>query len=295
MQIDFQAYAEELALDQHRENMIPVIEKEIIHYEILNALDKDGFLNLLSFQGGTCLRLCYGGLRYSEDLDFAAGDAFDDLDPDLLGSSLSQALERRFDVRVRIKKPRAERDFGGVGVKRWWAVVDTAPVRPDIPSQRIKIEVAAVPSHTRETNRLQLHYAKLPSSYSTILVNCQTLEEILADKLIAFSHAETHVRYRDLWDIPWIWGKLSGMLDKLPELVAFKHADYCCEVPLPIMMKNGAEKALTHLFSDEFRQQMTRFVPLDVLSRTVERPEYLELMGKEIGAAYAAALTSRAA
>lgn len=36
---------------------VTVIEKELLHYEILRILDKEGILETLTFQGGTCLRL----------------------------------------------------------------------------------------------------------------------------------------------------------------------------------------------------------------------------------------------
>ncbi|EOG5620081.1 nucleotidyl transferase AbiEii/AbiGii toxin family protein, partial [Proteus mirabilis] len=57
-------------------HMRSVIEKELLHYDILFALEKGGLLNKLTFQGGTSLRLCYGGNRFSEDLDFAGGKDF---------------------------------------------------------------------------------------------------------------------------------------------------------------------------------------------------------------------------
>ena len=34
----------------------PVVKKELLHYEILNALDDDSLLKNLIFQGGTSLR-----------------------------------------------------------------------------------------------------------------------------------------------------------------------------------------------------------------------------------------------
>lgn len=43
--------------------MRPVIEKELLHYDILYCLDQAGLLNELVFQGGTSLRLCHGGNR----------------------------------------------------------------------------------------------------------------------------------------------------------------------------------------------------------------------------------------
>jgi predicted nucleotidyltransferase component of viral defense system len=49
--------------------------KEAIHLHLLSALSDAGILRHAVFQGGTALRLCYGGDRYSEDLDFVCGKA----------------------------------------------------------------------------------------------------------------------------------------------------------------------------------------------------------------------------
>lgn len=280
--IDFKAYAEELAREQSRQQMAPVIEKELIHYEILDALDENGVLGQMTFQGGTCLRLCYGALRYSEDLDFAAGGSFDTLHPEKIASVLSSALERRFDVRVRVKAPHDKAGLAGIGVKRWWIIVDTALERPDLPSQHIKLEIADVPSYTRSIKRLSLHYPKLPSSYDTILVPCQSLEEILADKVIAFANSKKSVRYRDLWDIPWIWNRIGQSPRDLPELVATKHRDYQCETPLVEFLREGAARAGQFVRSNEFLLQMRRFIPEDVIERTLERPEYITVMANEL-------------
>src|SRR5712672_2199737 len=47
--------------------------KEAIHLHLLSAMSDAGILRHVVFQGGTALRLCYGGERYSEDLDFVCG------------------------------------------------------------------------------------------------------------------------------------------------------------------------------------------------------------------------------
>jgi len=49
-------------------HMRPVVAKELLHYDMLFSLEKDGLLDDLTFQGGTSLRLCYGAPRFSEDL-----------------------------------------------------------------------------------------------------------------------------------------------------------------------------------------------------------------------------------
>lgn len=53
-------------------NLLPVVEKELLHYRILDAMMREGFFSSLVFQGGTSLRLCHGSPRYSEDLDFGS-------------------------------------------------------------------------------------------------------------------------------------------------------------------------------------------------------------------------------
>ena len=49
----------------------PVVEKELLHHDILREMGAAGFLDGLTFIGGTCLRACYGSPRLSEDLDLS--------------------------------------------------------------------------------------------------------------------------------------------------------------------------------------------------------------------------------
>lgn len=37
-----------------------VVEKEILHHDILREMSTSGLLDSLTFIGGTCLRACYG-------------------------------------------------------------------------------------------------------------------------------------------------------------------------------------------------------------------------------------------
>ena len=53
-----------------------VVEKELLHHDILLAMSDAGLLQTLCFIGGTCLRACYGSNRLSEDLDFTGGADF---------------------------------------------------------------------------------------------------------------------------------------------------------------------------------------------------------------------------
>lgn len=286
MKIDFRAYAGRLALEGGRPLLQPVIEKEIVHYEILRSLSSAGALNDLAFQGGTCLRLCYGSSRYSEDLDFVAGEAFGDLDLEGISKTLEKDLLKNFDVTVRVKEPKVLEEFGCVGVRRWTVVVDTAPERPDFPSQRIKMEIASVPSHTREVRQVALNYDELPASYGDILVVCQTQEEVLADKIISFANSEAHVRHRDLWDIPWLLARPHLDFDRVPALVELKHADYGCDQPLHSLLDRGAQRALEEIQGKTFANQMRRFIPDDAYSRTVGNAQWLSFAGARVADLY---------
>jgi hypothetical protein len=53
-----------------------VVEKELLHHDILREMNAAGLLSSLTFIDGTCLRACYGSARLSEDLDFTGGADF---------------------------------------------------------------------------------------------------------------------------------------------------------------------------------------------------------------------------
>ena len=119
-------------------NLLPVVEKELLHYRILDAMMREGFFSSLVFQGGTSLRLCHGSPRYSEDLDFAGGTSFDMDTLKGLGSCISDSLSGMGDdVTVRVKEPRPDAD--GL-TRRWRIAIRTAGQRKDLPSQTIKLE-----------------------------------------------------------------------------------------------------------------------------------------------------------
>ena len=52
-----------------------VVEKELLHHDILREMSRAGLLASLTFIGGTCLRACYGSSRLSEDLDLVVAQS----------------------------------------------------------------------------------------------------------------------------------------------------------------------------------------------------------------------------
>ena len=257
--------------------MRPVIEKELLHYDILFVLGRAGLLNDLVFQGGTSLRLCYGGTRYSEDLGFAGGVDFSM--PKLL--KIKQVVEeyigKRYGLVVTVKQPaelKTDPAYGEVNINKWQVSVETDPGRKDTPNQRIKLEVASVQAHTRVLRPLQQNYDFLPDGYDTLLLPVQTLDEILADKLIALPTCSRYIRHRDIWDIAWLTQQRAEFS---PELISAKINDYGIE--------NYAEAV--HHFQQrlpdivngkDFRSQMARFIPVDVQERTLNQAGFMEYL-----------------
>lgn len=288
MTIDLGRFALEIARRGSIESMVPVIEKELVHYDIIRALDESKWLDRLTFQGGTCLRLCYGAVRYSEDLDFTTAD--DLANTDLVGfrDLLVKALQEKYSVVARVKEPRKIHSFEGGGtMKRWQVVVDTAPARPDLPSQKIKIEIAHVSSYTREMRLLQENYPELEGMYARAVVGCQSLDEILADKIVSFSRQVRIPRYRDLWDIPWIVGQQGRDMSAVAEMVSRKIDDYGTEVAADALLLSGEERARNLVMSETFASEMRRFLPGGVMEDTLARPVYREAMRHRIADVFA--------
>jgi predicted nucleotidyltransferase component of viral defense system len=64
-----------------------------------------GLLEGLVFQGGTSLRLCYGGNRFSENLDFAGGVDFTSRKLVDMKECIQDYLAARYSLEVSVKEP----------------------------------------------------------------------------------------------------------------------------------------------------------------------------------------------
>jgi predicted nucleotidyltransferase component of viral defense system len=281
---DFRELAQSLAAQSGQATMLPVIEKELLHYEILNTMDRAGYLERLTFQGGTCLRLCYRSERYSEDLDFCAGPTFLTTDFDELANLLTDALTSRYGVEVEVTPPELQNVGGPVTVETWKIKVVTAQARRDLPKQRISIQVANVPAHSCSVNALQVRHAGLPASYADVLVVCETLEEICADKLKAFVTSR-FIRYRDLWDLRWISAQPGFDTGQLPALLAQKIADYQVEAEFASGQQRIAQ--LAQIVEDAaFTTQLARFLPPETAERTILRPIFRAHIAERVATLY---------
>ena len=123
----------------------PVVEKELLHHDILREMSSAGLLSGLTFIGGTCLRACYGSPRLSEDLDFTGGSDFKRSDLTELGRVLKETLGTRYGLKVSVSDPVREQGK----VSTWKMIVETRPGRKDLPAQRIHLDICSIPATTR--------------------------------------------------------------------------------------------------------------------------------------------------
>lgn len=257
--------------------MRPVIEKELLHYDILYCLDQAGLLNELVFQGGTSLRLCHGGNRFSEDLDFAGGVDFSSARLAEMKTCIEDYIGKRYGLEVTVKEPaslRQEKEYAELRIDKWQINITTASGQKDIPKQKIKLEVANVPAYTKEALPLRNNYDFLPDGYEDTLVFTETLDEVMADKLISLPATQRYIRHRDLWDLVWLQQQNARLN---PELIRLKLADY--KIPDYQLMLESRIASLDEIVaSAAFQNEMKRFLPTNVYDRTLGQDKFKSFM-----------------
>ncbi|MDC9581898.1 nucleotidyl transferase AbiEii/AbiGii toxin family protein [Xenorhabdus sp. PR6a] len=281
---DFNILVDEIVTQDGLANIRPVVEKELLHYDILYCMAKDGLLRQLTFQGGTSLRLCYDSSRFSEDLDFAGGRDFCSADLSRIKESVESYLGTRYGLEVTVKEPnelRKEPEYADVKIDKWQISVTTAPERKDLPKQRIKIEIANIPAYTKNPRPLKRNYPVLPDGYSETIVLVEELTEIMADKLVSFPATTKHIRYRDMWDL--IWLKQQGV-EPDTNLIERKISDYHL-TDFDELLQSRLNSIENLIASDTFQDEMKRFIPAPVYNRTIGQTDfvrYLEISLKEL-------------
>lgn len=274
---DYRNLAKRIAETDGMGNLLPVVEKELLHYRILEAMREGGHLGQIVFQGGTSLRLCYGAPRYSEDLDFAGGSGFSAQDLQGLKQCVEQSLSRMSpDLQVRVKEPNKDTGL----VKKWRIVIRTAGMRKDLPSQSIKLEVAAIPAYEPTVRPARINYNAIEGLFDPILMNVETPTEIMADKMLSFACA-SHLRMRDLWDIHWLNGNTSVDPKRAAELAGVKADDYgeASEWKDRASRVDGVRGVVN---SPDFLNEARRFLPDAVARRTVLDDRWRTVLADEL-------------
>lgn len=255
----------------------PVIEKEILHHDIMDVLIKQGFMQSLTFIGGTSLRMCYNSTRLSEDLDFNGGHDFKPADFDGLESDIQAYLQNKYETEVWVNKPSGEKQGDTVS---WKISIEKEANRPDLPRQKLHIDVCAIPSFDIEKRPLLNHY-NIVVPTEGILIPVQSLQEALVDKLIALAYRARRIKPRDLWDIVWIRQRGVDLQKALLEqkLSARKKQADDFQQALAIQLAKLIQEDEVH---NDFNMEMSRFIPKLIKERTLDNPEYWSYIQGEV-------------
>jgi predicted nucleotidyltransferase component of viral defense system len=246
----------------------PAIVKELLHYDILAALSASEIGPHVCFQGGTALRLCYGGQRYSEDLDFVCGaDVSEPFLLDSMNAILAAKIQDRYGLAVDVHAPRADQGFDkdGVVVKRWKYHIRVPGFAA---AQKIHVEFCNVPAYDASPVLLQPRYGFLDDIYGGIILQAESEDEILADKMLALA-ARPYLKGRDVWDIRWLTQR--GHVPDIA-MIRRKAADYGTS-DLIGKLDLAIEKLRSPAASKAFVTEMERFVsPSLITAMTRENP-----------------------
>jgi predicted nucleotidyltransferase component of viral defense system len=243
----------------------PVVEKELLHHDILREMSEAGLLAGLTFIGGTCLRACYGSQRLSEDLDFTGGRDFKKEDLAELARVLTDRLQTRYGLPVSVSEPVKT----GGKVSTWKLTLETRPGQRHLPAQRIHLDICAIPSHDPRPMMLRNLYG-IDLGTSGLILQAQSREEILADKIIALAFRENRIKNRDLWDIGWLVQQGVELPAKLIPLKIRDHQHSDAEFATALQERSTALKTQS-AYRDDFVKEMRRFLPATVIRDTVEK------------------------
>jgi len=250
-----------------------VVEKELLHHDIIREMSAAGFLSGLTFIGGTCLRACYGSNRLSEDLDFTGGKEFKRETLADLAEVLVNRLETKYGLKVSVAEPQKESGT----VDTWKMKIITRPERKMLPAQKINIDICAIPSHDRRPLMLRNIYG-VEMGTSGLIIQAQSREEILADKVVALALRPDRLKNRDLWDIVWL--KQQGVT--LPRLLLTKKIEDRQVSPadfIQLLQQRQLLVAREPAVRRDFISEMKRFLPPHIVSGTIENQDFWEYLG----------------
>ena len=73
----YKAMAAQIVSAEGMGNLLPVVEKELLHYRILDAMMREGFFSSLVFQGARVCACATGPRGTARTLILAGGTSFD--------------------------------------------------------------------------------------------------------------------------------------------------------------------------------------------------------------------------
>ncbi|MBN1684800.1 MAG: nucleotidyl transferase AbiEii/AbiGii toxin family protein [Gammaproteobacteria bacterium] len=242
-----------------------VVEKELLHHDILRVMRDLNLTSHLTFIGGSCLRCCYGGVRLSENLDFTGGNDFSRDNLSFMGQKLTKNLQDKYELQVAVSEPIRDKQ----NIDTWKVKIETRPEAKHLPAQRINIDICALPSYEKRPMMLLNPYG-VDMGTSGLIIQAQSREEIYTDKLIAFSFRQNRIKYRDLWDIMWLHGQgLKPRLELIPNKLKDRH--HTTDSFLNLFDTRAQLLKKNPKMATEFKKEMCRFLSTKQVNESLEQ------------------------
>jgi hypothetical protein len=190
---------------------------------------------------------------------------------------IQKYIQNKYETEVWVNKPTEDKQGN---TSSWKISIVKEANRPDLPRQKMHIDVCAIPSFDVEKRPLINHYDIVVPTEG-ILIPVQSLKETLADKFIALAYRARRIKPRDLWDIVWIkqrgvelstdlvYQKLTARNKKKEDFIE------ALNIQLTKLMQDDEVR-------DDFNMEMSRFIPNQIKERTIDNPEYWAYVQNEV-------------
>lgn len=263
---------------------------EIAQLILLHVLYQQRDSRYLIFQGGTALRWCYGGSRFSEDLDFVTSLARDGVERivDAAIKSARNLMVAHFGVGSHTLRDKSSR--GG-------AVKCFADFHPDASRERISVKLefeTLAEGKAPDAERMILSSLgsvaylagagefHVPRANTVIIV--ETPEEILSDKVRALLERR-YLKGRDFFDLWHLYAVRKTPINQavIERKWVLYHENFVARRPFAFFIKPSKEERA--MMMEAIEQDLSRFLPPEALAvhRAGQFSDFLEAVRSLFG------------
>jgi predicted nucleotidyltransferase component of viral defense system len=227
-----------------------VVAREYFQLLLLKELYDKNFSERIFFKGGTCIRLIYGGTRFSEDLDFTVEIEEKEFEKEI----------KKFFKEMEGKYPLTFKERDTIAGRTYLATIDT-----DFLKQKVYIKLDfSFRERVVEPSKEIIKDNQYPIIFRGYIY-CLSKDEILAEKIRALLNRE---KSRDLYDV-WMLLELGAKLNM--EILEKKLRYYGKEYKIEEVIKRIEDQS-----KDEFENELRAFVPINERDRLGELLEYIK-------------------
>ena len=119
-----------------------------------------------------------------------------------------------------------------------------------------------------------MNYEFLPDGYRDTLIYVESLEEIMADKIISLPANQRYVRHRDIWDLMWLQQEGANINKALIEQ---KIKDYKIDGFMG-MLDDRINSIESIVHGSDFDNEMKRFLSQEAYGRTLGKNKFREFL-----------------